>query len=296
MRRSCARSGPTANGISVTTMRKNSTPISAPPPIRTARRMSRRSRAAEGRHALSPEAGGVLGWSKADLPSCNSLHSIPSGPWVAATIIPPPARCSAHRVRQASPGRPHRAPRSARRAARSGAAPRPAGRARGAGAGRPTDRRRAGPQRIKPDAPRAPGRRVRCCRQVMNPEFNVFPDRQRGLEGVEMAEVVRLLADGALRHAAFERDHASGRGAAGRRPAAAARTSRRRSARSAPGLRRDDNWKLRSLNTLRDPRTQPSPVAESRNISGPRRRATARRAAQANKMCGSHSFGGDSSQ
>src|SRR5713101_83548 len=41
-----ARSGPTANGISTTTVRKNSTPISAPPPTRSAIWMSLRIRAA----------------------------------------------------------------------------------------------------------------------------------------------------------------------------------------------------------------------------------------------------------
>ena len=46
MRLSSARSGPSANGISVTTTRKNSTPISAPPPTRTAMRMSRTRMAA----------------------------------------------------------------------------------------------------------------------------------------------------------------------------------------------------------------------------------------------------------
>src|SRR5260370_9768214 len=46
MRASSARSGPIANGTSVTTMRKNNTPINAPPPTRTASRMSR-TRSAE---------------------------------------------------------------------------------------------------------------------------------------------------------------------------------------------------------------------------------------------------------
>src|SRR6202051_4259495 len=43
---SSARSGPTANGISTTTVRKNNTPISAPPPTRSAIWMSLRIRAA----------------------------------------------------------------------------------------------------------------------------------------------------------------------------------------------------------------------------------------------------------
>src|SRR6202048_3964247 len=45
---SSARSGPTANGISTTTVRKNNTPISAPPPTRSAILMSLRINAARG--------------------------------------------------------------------------------------------------------------------------------------------------------------------------------------------------------------------------------------------------------
>src|SRR5580704_9802963 len=49
---SSGKFGPTANGISVTTTRKNSAPISAPPPTRTAMRMSRMRIAA--RAVMSP--------------------------------------------------------------------------------------------------------------------------------------------------------------------------------------------------------------------------------------------------
>ena len=45
-RASSARSGPTANGIKTTTLRKNSTPIIAPPPTRSAILMSLRTSAA----------------------------------------------------------------------------------------------------------------------------------------------------------------------------------------------------------------------------------------------------------
>ncbi len=45
MRASSLRSGPTANGTITTTIKKNSAPISAPPPTRTASRMSRNIRA-----------------------------------------------------------------------------------------------------------------------------------------------------------------------------------------------------------------------------------------------------------
>ena len=44
MRASRLRSGPTANGTITTTIRKNSAPINAPPPTRTASRMSRSMR------------------------------------------------------------------------------------------------------------------------------------------------------------------------------------------------------------------------------------------------------------
>ena len=107
---SSARSGPSANGISATTVRKNSTPISAPPPTRTARRISRtgmeRFKRAHGES--SPAA--------TPRPS-----SIPSDPCTAAMISPPPARCSPHDswrgsgLRRRAPG-----PRSARPGARPG--------------------------------------------------------------------------------------------------------------------------------------------------------------------------------
>src|SRR4029077_14499006 len=50
----------------------------------------------------------------------------------------------------------------------------------------------------------------------------------------------------------------------------------------------DDNSRLTSLNTLRNPRTQPRPVAESRII--PRRPGACRRPtpAQPNKLCATH--------
>ena len=75
-----ARSGPTANGTSVTTIRKNSAPISAPPPTRTASRMSRTRRAAK---AFMPAPVAAA-----------SCALSPIGPWLAATIMPPPRRCA----------------------------------------------------------------------------------------------------------------------------------------------------------------------------------------------------------
>src|SRR3954469_21513124 len=59
MRASKARSGPIANGISVTTIRKNSTPIHAPPPTRTASRMSRRRIAERALMPAAPRGGHI---------------------------------------------------------------------------------------------------------------------------------------------------------------------------------------------------------------------------------------------
>ncbi len=53
-----ARSGPSASGVSVTTTRKNSTPISAPPPMRTATRKSRVSIAPSA--LMAPRRAGAL--------------------------------------------------------------------------------------------------------------------------------------------------------------------------------------------------------------------------------------------
>src|SRR5437773_376940 len=54
MRASSGRSGPTPKGTIVTTRRKNSTPMSAPPPMRTASRMSR-TRSAPSAFMAAPE-------------------------------------------------------------------------------------------------------------------------------------------------------------------------------------------------------------------------------------------------
>ena len=96
MRASRTRSGPIAKGMIATRMRKNTAPTDAPPPMRRAIRHSRtkRARAAAIIGALAASAGLVT--RPAPLaPSLSSpAPSRPSGAWVAATISPPPARCS----------------------------------------------------------------------------------------------------------------------------------------------------------------------------------------------------------
>ena len=86
MRRSCARSGPIANGTSVTTMQKEQ------------HAHQRAAADADGEAHVAQDEGGDEG--HVALPSRSSFAAIPSGPCVAATIIPPPARC--WRIRSAS--------------------------------------------------------------------------------------------------------------------------------------------------------------------------------------------------
>ena len=78
--------------------RKNSTPVNAPPPARMPRRRSRRKRAITRGDPwrMKRQAGGRKGTqASAAIPNASVLApAIPSGWWVAATTIPPPARCS----------------------------------------------------------------------------------------------------------------------------------------------------------------------------------------------------------
>src|ERR1700688_4847766 len=67
-RASKAKSGPMANGTRVTTIRKNSTPINAPPPTRTASLMSRTNKAASGLIAILVAGGRSLRVSQSQLP------------------------------------------------------------------------------------------------------------------------------------------------------------------------------------------------------------------------------------
>jgi len=86
MRLRSPRSGPTANGTSVTTTRKNSTPIIAPPPTRTAIRMSRTRIAARAVIVEPPQGGREQSERQA------SLYGRAAVPW-----------CRRARARRASP-------------------------------------------------------------------------------------------------------------------------------------------------------------------------------------------------
>ena len=89
-----------AKGTIDTITRKNTTPIVAEPPMRRATRRSRRNRASSGElTAFAPSAS-------------SRASSRPSGSWVAATIMPPSARCSV--ISRASRSREARVERAGR--------------------------------------------------------------------------------------------------------------------------------------------------------------------------------------
>ena len=195
---SSGRFGPTANGISVTTTRKNSTPISAPPPTRTAMRMSRMRIAA--RAVMTPAS-----------PSRNSR------------AVSSPMRAVGGRQDEAAPGqmRPHQA----------GEAVLGGGVERAGGLVQQPDRALDGDEAGDRQPP------ALACRQVgggqigqfveadrgegwvdicglgaqkSGPKSQVFGDRQRRFQGVQVAEIVRLLGDGQFRIAAFQAELALG--------------------------------------------------------------------------------------
>ena len=150
IRASSARSGPSANGTSVTTIRKNSTPIQAPPPTRTASLISRR-RMAE--RALMPAAPGgerieQAAASSSD-PQSQLLGLVEADRSMRRGQDQPAAgEMNAHELRQHGLAQRCRAPWSARRAARSAARPQSGGQATAGGAARRRDSSRAaGPVR-----------------------------------------------------------------------------------------------------------------------------------------------------
>ena len=71
-----------------------------------------------------------------------------------------------------------------------------------------------------------------------DPEREIFRDRQRGFQGVAVAEIMRLFADGCARHRRLQATTCRPRSAASLRSFAAATTCRRRCARSPAALRR----------------------------------------------------------
>ena len=191
IRCSSARSGPIANGISATTIRKNNTPISAPPPTRTAMRMSRRKRADKRAHA-GPEPQFAQVCETERRMRRRDDHSAGGE-----------MRCASDRAARPAPR--HRARRSARRAARAGARWRPGAPATTAAAGRRKDRRPASrAERLQADrAKRACARRRRRRdSSIQNDRFSQH--RKRRLQRVLVAEIMRLLGDAALGLAALE--------------------------------------------------------------------------------------------
>ena len=122
---SSARSGPIANGISTTTVRKNSTPISAPPPTRSAIRTSRANQGGKRGHDAPPIR------IHPQFPGLDPERRVGGGDDQAA------ARKMVAHQRRTGPVLRHRAPRSVRPAARPAAAPLAAGRSKAAAVGRP---------------------------------------------------------------------------------------------------------------------------------------------------------------
>ena len=184
----------------------------------SASRRSRTNSAASGAHAAPPE------------PQLPARRSSPIGPWVAATIRPPPARCA-----RISPASRSWAARSSAEVGSSSSQigrcdrqqpcereppPLPGGEIGGRQVGQ---RRRARPRR-------APFARSACSRRRRDSaaqNCEVFRDRQGRLQRVLVAEIVGLLGEGQLRVAAGRApaappadpdqagDHAQQRGFAG---------------------------------------------------------------------------------
>ena len=218
IRPSSARSGPMANGVSTTTIRKNSTPMPAPPPTRTRERRSRMNSGGERRSRARPNAAPCA-------------FSSPSGPWVAARIMPPPARCC--RIRCGK----HVLRRAVERRGRLVEQP---------------DRPRHREQPRERQPPPLPGGEVGCRQighaveadrgqgaggaassppRIARPEVEVLGHRQRRLQGVLMAEVVGLLRPGSAPGRRRPGPSALRRPGPARRSCAAGRTCRRRCAR-----------------------------------------------------------------
>ena len=139
--------------------------------------------------------------------------------------------------RRASSAPPHRARRSARRAARAAARPQSAARSRAAAAGRRRDRRRAGCAMLPSPTASSAVAVVAAAVEIARPEFEVLGHRQRRLQRVLVAEIVRLLAEAWPRGRRLQAPAARPSAGPGRRPPAAARTCRPRSGRSPGGPR-----------------------------------------------------------
>ena len=210
MRASSLRSGPIANGVMATKIRKKTAPIEAPPPIRRAIRHSRRKRAAAAFLYLTCRL------RRAE-PSRNWRPSSPSGACVAATINPPPVKCarmiSARRVcaRASSAEVGSSSSQSGRYATRSRAkATRRFWPADSALTGRRATRREADAIERGAHVHGLGGAvwRRAISRQHGLPEFEIFARGERALQRVGMTEIMGLLANFALFLAALKREGA----------------------------------------------------------------------------------------
>ena len=184
-----------------------------------------------------------------------------------------PWRDAPPRRRRALPGRRGRARRSARPAARS--AGRPAAGAQGpaAASGRPTGRRRgcraAQPAR-RPQAPRRARRAAPPRNRHQNVAFS--STREARFQGVEMPNIVALLAHAALRRRRRRRGSSPRQAPAGRRWCESAWSCRSRSAPAAAAPRPPPTANESSANSERPPRIDVRPSAISFMRASPARR------------------------
>ena len=174
-------------------------------------------------------------------PSRSSLaRSSPSGAWVAATIRPPPARCSRMTSANSALRRDvERGGRLVEQPERAGRDEQPRERDAALLAGRQRAHRKIGDMgEAEPRQRRQPGRAARIAAQHARPEGEILACRKRALQRVGMAEVMRLLAEALLGIAAFERELSLAQAQEIRRWRAAGSTCPRRSGRRRSALRR----------------------------------------------------------
>src|SRR6478752_3091202 len=206
IRASSARSGPSASGTSVTTIRKNSTPIHAPPPTRTASLISRRRIAVRALMPAAPGGGHIeqAAASSSD-PQSQLLGRVEADRSMRRGQDQPAAgEMNAHELRQ------HGLAEGVERRGRLIEQP-----------DRPLDRNQAGKRQAAalPGGEIArgqPGQSVetdvrqgrlslgRLPAEKMYPECEVLTHRQRGLQRVLVTEIVDVLTDGQFRIAAIE--------------------------------------------------------------------------------------------
>ena len=182
-----------ANGITTTTTRKNSTPTKAPPPTRTARRRSRTTRAESAvMHGVPGEPEFVIGQRQRLVGGRH--HQAAGGEMRGDQLEQPALRGDVERggrlVEQ--PQRPVDDEQAGQRQ------PPPL-------AGRQILRRQLGELAERHPVERVVARQAAAAAERGDPEIEVLGHRQRRLQRVEMAEIVRLLADRKLGVAALQR-------------------------------------------------------------------------------------------